>query len=65
MQPALGMCDVIPRVDDFGSGHCIGTGVSGIATYSGSAAGKAVINPQLPGEDLVDGAFTTTCRRIG
>ena len=33
-------------------------GTTGKATYNGSAAGKAVINPQLPGENLDGGAFT-------
>ena len=32
--------------------------VTGTATYVGKAAGKASINPQLPGRDLMGGAFT-------
>ena len=33
-------------------------GLRGSATYNGQAAGKASINPQLPGRELMGGAFT-------
>ena len=32
--------------------------LTGSATYVGQAAGKVAINPQLPGRDLIGGAFT-------